>query len=140
MGVLAKGLEFMVAPCVIPTESIIEGVEVALRDLAEMDAEAIRGMVSGILQTTQPLPINLLRDEREALRALKEDKRLAILKAGNGNTVVVMDKSSYDSKSLSILQSATFKKMPKDPTSKMDRGSLLSSLELWTGQMQSRMG
>lgn len=79
--VLEKGLNFTVKPRAILVKEIIGGGEAALKDFPETDMEAIRGAVSGILQTTQPLKGNLSRWERDALRTLRNDKQIVILKA-----------------------------------------------------------
>lgn len=52
------------------------------------DAEAIRGAVRSVLQTTQPLKNNLTNEERNALKTLRDDKRGSFLKADKSNAVV----------------------------------------------------
>lgn len=62
MKVLAKCLNFAGAPWEVPVKARV-GVEVTLKDFSETDVETIRGVVSGILQTTQPMTIDQKRRE-----------------------------------------------------------------------------
>ena len=64
--------------------------EVARRLNTEKVSE-LRGSVCGVLKKAKPPPPNMHKEERAALKTLKQDKNIIILPADKGNATVVMD-------------------------------------------------
>ena len=52
----------------------------------------IRTRVVGVFMKAQPPTYSISRDESKAIKELKQDKYIIILKADKGGTTVVMDK------------------------------------------------
>ena len=56
-------------------------------------------------------------EETKALKELRNDQNLVISKADKGNTTVVMDKTDYDMRLLTMLEdNTTYQQLQKDPT------------------------
>ncbi|GJQ87067.1 hypothetical protein Trydic_g6826 [Trypoxylus dichotomus] len=74
--VLAKGLNFAVAPTRIPKEEVITQVECAIRRLPIEEAEEIRHKTCRIIQKAKPPARNITKEERKASghRSLQETK------------------------------------------------------------------
>ena len=61
-------------------------------------------------------------EESIALRELKHDKDVMIVKADKGGATVVLDRPMYDDKMNVMLgDNCTYKKLEKDPTSALQR-------------------
>ena len=63
-------------------------------------------------------PPNITREERKAIRELKEDKSRMVLTADKGVALVVIDTTDYNKKAEELLQQPTYQPIPTDPTSK----------------------
>ncbi|XP_011864941.1 PREDICTED: uncharacterized protein LOC105560403, partial [Vollenhovia emeryi] len=93
--ILAKGHNFAVTPSRIPTEEIISQIETAIFQLPPEAGSNIRQQSAQILRKAK-LPIqNFNREERLALRSLRQNDDILILPADKGNATVVMDKRDY---------------------------------------------
>jgi hypothetical protein len=121
ISLLAKGLNFAIAPTRVPKEEIATGVEAAVRSLHKMEADDIREDVSRILLRARPPKPNVDRKEKEALRRLRQNNDLLILSADKGNATVVMDKDDYDNKITELLDMKTYSELKSDPTAKLQR-------------------
>ena len=56
-------------------------------------------------------------EETKALKELRNDQNFVISKADKGNTTVVMDKTDYDKRLLTMLEdNTTYQQLQKDPT------------------------
>ncbi|KAG8226356.1 hypothetical protein J437_LFUL010495 [Ladona fulva] len=108
-SILAKGLNFAIAPDRIPTEEMIVSVEAAIRNLPRQTAEEIRIEVSQILRKAKPPTPNTTGAERRALRELRTDQDLVILPADMGNATIVINKVDYNRKMKSLLSESTYK-------------------------------
>ena len=58
---------------------------------------------------------------KDAMRNLRADKSIHILKADKGNATVVLDRVGYDNKVLALLNTHTYKELKSDPTTKIER-------------------
>ena len=108
----------------IPTSKIVASAEDALRRTqATPDViDKARTQIIGVLSKAKPSAPNLSPLESKALRELRQDTSLVILPADKGRATVVMDKSSYDTKVKTMLSdTTTYKILPKDPTSSLQR-------------------
>lgn len=81
-----------------------------------MDEEAasnLRGRICSILTKARPPPLNLQKDERAALKVLKEEENILVLPADKGNATVVMDTAEYHEKMKDLLDDPVYKKGQK---------------------------
>ncbi|XP_045492134.1 uncharacterized protein LOC123691667 [Colias croceus] len=120
--VLNRGLNFAPAPQKIPCEEIISHVEDTLfkNNILKEDAEAIRQDISCVLRTCKPPKPNISRSESIALKHLRKNEDIIVLRADKGNATVIMDTSDYNNKMSEILSDEnTYKKVDKDPTNKV---------------------
>lgn len=119
---MEKGLNYVIAPKSIPFEEIIVGVEDCLvkNQMRKDDLEAIRQDVSSILRKAKPPSVNLAGTEFHALKTLREDPDLTILRADKGNSTVVMNTCDYNQKITALLSDvSTYKPVKRDPTPKV---------------------
>ena len=116
--VLALGLNFALTPRRIPYRDIIATVESTARQLSEEQAKHLKKEVSRTLQYAKPPRDNLNKCMRKAIRNLQKDDSLP---ADKGNAMVVMDKVEYDRKMLDLLADPTYRKLKKDPTTKLEK-------------------
>ena len=114
--VLKLGLNFAPAPTKFPLVDTMAAVEEGARKLTDSDAEDLRGRVCGILRRAKLPKDNLTKEQR---RALKELKRMdvAILPADKGNATVLMATEDYHTKMRGLLETTTYRRLKKDPTS-----------------------
>ena len=64
---------------------------------------------------------NITKEEREAIKTLKEDNTRVVLTADKGVVMVVMDKSSYVNKCMTLLQDTNVYQPCRDLTSQIQR-------------------
>ena len=99
--VLSYGLKHSVTPKRIPTETIVSSVEAVLsrqRGLPEPTKDNIRSRIASTIQSASLTDNNLTKDERQALKRLRNDNDILILPADKGRVTVVMDKTDYHDK------------------------------------------
>ena len=85
----------------IPTETIVSSVEAVLsrqRDLSEPTKDNIRSRIASTIQLASLTDNNLTKDERQALKRLRNNNDILILPADKGRVTVVMDKTDYHDK------------------------------------------
>ena len=83
------------------------------------------------LQNAKKPRLNLGKEQREALRKLKEDDSIVILPADKGNAIVVMNKEDYDKKMKAILDGGDYAVVRTNPTPKLDKKLNVMLRELW---------
>ena len=74
----------------------------------------IKGEVKSIIKKSCNPP-NITREERKAIRELKEDKSRMVLIADKGMSLVVIDTADYKKKAEELLQQPTYQLIPTDP-------------------------
>ena len=79
-----KGLNFAPPPSRVPTAHIVAAVECGLRGVLEENAELPRTKIVGAIAKARPPPVNLLPQERKAIKTLQEDDHILVLPADNG--------------------------------------------------------
>ncbi len=129
---LSKGLNFTPAPKSIPIPRIVAAVETGLRKVPSSEAELARINIIGALTKAKPPPSNITTEEYRAIKDLKKDNSILILPADKGRATVILDKSEYHQKILSMLSDdKTYKKLKRDPALALERkmNSLLLSLK-----------
>ena len=85
--VLALGLNFAVVPHVVPKEEIVQRVEPKLFHLKNDVAGNIRVQITEVLRRAKLPRSNLTKNMKDAVRNLRADKSIHILKANKGNTL-----------------------------------------------------
>ena len=96
---LEKGFNFAITPKFVPKLDIINGVEAGLRKVRDEAAVQIaRSKVSKILKSAKPPQRNITHEEEEALKELKKDESIVILKADKGNATIIMNATEYNDK------------------------------------------
>ena len=73
---------------------------------------------------------NLTTNEHKALKELRKDNSIHILKADKGNATVIMDNTECDVKVQEMLCTTTYKKLKKDPTTTTERNVTKHLLDL----------
>lgn len=131
-SILSKGLNFSVAPKIVPTDDIIASVEASVTSLPKATADEIRFETAKCLRSAKPPKPNISRAERYALSNLKSNHSVTILSADKGNATVVMDHSQYTDKVKDLLNDGTYASIAKDPTTKIEREirSLIKSSDI----------
>ena len=101
ISLLRKGLNFAVTPKSIPNKEILASVV----GLTENERDEVRGKIYSTLKNAKP-PVqqNLSRGERQAMKDLKSDSNIVIIRADKGNSTVIMDKTSYNNQLREMLQ------------------------------------
>ena len=118
--VLALGLNFAVTPKQIFYRDIIAATESTARQLETDEAKQLRICVSEALSKARPPSSNIDKRMDRAIRDLRRDTDIVILPADKRNTTVVMDRTDYTMKMNTMLKDATYKKLKKDPTSRIE--------------------
>ena len=93
------------------------------RGARTLPARNCRTNTASILDRARlPQHKNISTEERKALRNLKKDPTRIVTKADKGNSLVVMDRSDYESKMTNLLQDkTTYTVVRKAPFRKVER-------------------
>ena len=78
-----------------------------------------RAETNCLLKKARAPRANITREEKKALRELKEDKDRIVLTADKGVAMVVLDKKEYLEKAEALLAQPTYRTIDKDPTNKL---------------------
>ena len=141
-SLLRKGLNFSITPRTVPTKEILASVEAAITRLPREKQDTTRAEVYGVLkQAKPPKQQNLANEERRALKKLKSDENIVIIKADKGNCTVVMNKTDYRNQVQEMIQDQSVY-LPitderRNPTSKTEfelQKKTLGSQETWEPQ------
>ena len=96
MAVLEKGFNYAITPKSIPKSDIVAGVETGLRQVRDAAAVGIaHAKVAAILKSAEPPSNNNITQEEEALKELKRNPKIVVMKADKGNVTVVIDSKNY---------------------------------------------
>ena len=115
---LAHGPNYAVVPKSPPIAEYIAAIEQACSKLQQGEVEELRGEVKSIIKRSRNPPPNITREERKAIKELKEDKSRMVLTADKGVALVVIDTEEYKKKAQELLQQPTYQLIPTDPTSR----------------------
>ena len=111
-----NSLEFThVVPRVLPKEEIVQRLEPKLFHLKSDVASNIFVQITEVLRRAKLPKLNLTQNMKDAVRNLRTNKSIHILKADKGNATVVLDRVEYDNKVLALLNTPTYKKLKSDP-------------------------
>ena len=115
---LAHGPNYAVVPKSPPIAEYIAAVKQVCSRLKQGEVEELRGEVKSIIKRSRNPPPNITREERKAIRELKQDKSRMVLTADKGVALVIIDTEEYKKKAQELLQQPTYQLIPTDPTSK----------------------
>ena len=107
-------------------------VEAACQRLSDQYAQELRVEVNILLKMPKPQKNNS-REEKNALRELREDKDRMVLMADKGVAMVVMDRKEYQDKVESLLATSAYRTISKDPTNKL-KAQLIQKLRRIKGE------
>ncbi len=105
----------------IPKEEIVQRLEPKLYHLKNDAACNIRVQVTEVLRRARLPRSNLSKNQKDAVRNLRTDKSIHILKADKGNATVILNRTDYDKKILALLNTPTYKELKRDPTASIER-------------------
>ena len=129
-NVLEKGLAFTPTPSKAPTLDLIVAVESGARQLGLQSdaASSLRAAAAKVLSKPKTPPANITRDERQAIKDLKNDSSISIHPADKGRATVIMDKDDYMEKmERHVSDNTTYGPLPADPT-KQYRDTIMATL------------
>ena len=119
VSILSKGPNFDFAPTNPPNVEFISAVEAACQRLPEQDAQELRAEVNILLKRAKPPKSNITKEEKKALKELREDQDRMVLTVDKGVAMVVMDRKKYQEKVENLLALTAYKTIPADPTNKI---------------------
>ncbi|GJQ83520.1 hypothetical protein Trydic_g15987 [Trypoxylus dichotomus] len=73
------------------------------------------------LLKAKPPARNITKKERKALEDIRRNQNLIVIRADKGNAIVVMDRQDYNMKIQMLLDTDHYKKLNKDPTTKVEK-------------------
>ena len=82
----------------------------------DQDAQELRAETNYLLRRAKPPRSNITKEEKKALKELREDKDRMVLTADKGVAMVVMDRKEYMDKVEGLLTQLAYKTITTDPT------------------------
>ena len=127
-SLLSRGPNFALAPTNALNVEFISAVESACQRLLEQDAQELRTEINHLLKKAKTLRSNITKDEKRALKGLREDKERMVLTADKGVATVVMDRKEYMHKVEGLLAQPAYKTINSDSTIKL-KAKLIQKLK-----------
>ena len=118
--VLALGLNFTPAPSTLPLNDFASAIESGACKLDRDLANDLRGRACGLLRKAKLPKSNLTKVQRGTLKYLRAMDDVIILPADKGSATVVMSKEDYDRKVMALLNTPTYRRLPRDPTASQE--------------------
>ena len=88
---------------------------------ADPPLRPIVSCVNTILQQAQPPTPNIMKEQQEALKSLKEDNSIMVLPADKGRASVILDTDTYHAKMSALIDSRPHQLLNKDLTDRLTR-------------------
>ncbi|PNF20184.1 hypothetical protein B7P43_G16972 [Cryptotermes secundus] len=95
-------------------------VESVVSKLPQTKGMEFRWKVRSMLEKSESSRPNMTTKELKAVKSLRLNKEIRILRADKGNCTVVLDESEYKDKLNTLLESGVYETLPKDPTAKVE--------------------
>ncbi len=118
--VLSLELNVAVVPRIITKKEIVQRLEPKLYHLNNAACN-IPVQVTEVLRWARLPRSNLSKNKKDAVRNLRTDKSIHILKADKGNATVILNRTDYDKKILALLNTPTYNELKRDPTACIER-------------------
>ena len=119
MSLLSKGPNLALTSSNPPNVQFISAVEAACQRLPEQEAQELRAEVNILWKRAKPPKSNISREEKKALKGLREDQERMVSMADKGVAMVVLDRKDYQEKVEGLLASTAYKTILTDPTNKL---------------------
>jgi hypothetical protein len=120
LSVLEKGLNFAISPTSVLVDNLICCIEDNIKNLTDEDKGLVRQDCAIILRRVKPPKSNVNKEERQAIKSLRNNTSLAILRVDKGGATVVMNQADYNTRMIDHLsQSGSYKKLPSNPIAKV---------------------
>ena len=133
-------MNFAIVTNHIPKQQILAEVETGIQRLPENKANLIRNQTINILNQKQKMQSNLTSSEIKTLNNLTKNVEIRICKADKGNSTVLLDKTDYDQKMLSLLNDeSTYRIVNRDSTKCIERRLNSFIYNLFKSQRISQM-
>lgn len=116
VSLLRKELNLAVTPN-IPSTEIIANVESVVRPPNAEQSDTI----NNILQHADPPKPNITKEQRGALRSLKENNSVMIPPADKGGSSIVFDTDTYHATMSALIETGPYKLLKKYPTDLLTR-------------------
>ncbi|XP_045449970.1 uncharacterized protein LOC123658651 [Melitaea cinxia] len=117
-------MNFALTPKRIPYENVISSVEetIARNKIPDSDADTLRQDVAVILRKSKPPATNITTEERQALKSVRDNQDILVLKADKGNATVVINTTDYQQKIRELLcDKKVYKPVSYNPTARVTR-------------------
>jgi hypothetical protein len=136
INILKKGLGFTIAPKTIPVENIVCNIEDNIKNLNEEDKDTIRQDCAMVLRNAKPPKNNINKKDQEAIKNLRNNENIIILRADKGGAIVVMNKIDYNTKMMEHLTTTgSYKNLDNNPISmiikEVKKAIKVSNLDEW---------
>ena len=115
-SLLFKGPNFAIAPNNLPNIDFITAIEVVCHKLPGQDSQELRAETYCLLRKARAPRANITREEKKALRKIKEDHDRIVLTADKGVAMVVLDKKEYLEKAEALLSQPAYRTIDRCPT------------------------
>ena len=116
---LSKGPNFAIAPNNLPNVDFITAIELVCHKLSEWDSQELRAETNCLLRKARAPRASITREEKKALRELKEDKDRIVLTADKGVAMVMLDKREYLEKAEALLVQPAYRTINRDQINKL---------------------
>ena len=123
---LSKGPNFALAPNNLPNVDFITAIESVCIKLSDLDSQELRAETNSLLRKSRTPRANITREEKNALKELKEDKYRIVLTVDKGVAMVVLDKRECMEKAEALLTQPAYRTIDKDPTNKLKARLILT--------------
>ncbi|XP_074041026.1 uncharacterized protein [Leptinotarsa decemlineata] len=100
----------------VPNEEIIAGIQAAVRNLPDEEAEESRIVTANILSKARPPKCNIPKREIATLKSLNSEESITILPADKANATVILKTEKYNNNIEELLDPANYRKLQRDPT------------------------
>ena len=128
-SLLSKGPNFSLAHTNPSNVEFISAIELACQRLSEQDAQEVRAEINYLLKRAKTPRSNITKEEKKALKELREDQDRMVLTADKGVAMVVMDKErEYMDKVEGLLAQLAYRTITSDPTNKL-KAKLIQNLK-----------
>ena len=118
-SLLSKGPNFPLGPINPPNVEYISAVESACQRLLEQDAQELRAEINYLLKKAKIPRSNITKEEKKALKELREDKERMVLTTDKRVAMMVMDRKEYLDKVEGLFAQLAYKIITSDLTSKL---------------------
>ena len=87
--------------------------------ISDQNSQELGIEISCLLKKARAPRAHIIREEKKALRILREDKERIVLTVDKGVAMVVLDKKEYLEKAEALLMQLAYRTIDKDPTNKL---------------------